>query len=191
MSLILLRYGRPNAPDMESMDSELPPEPFRLPPCCAVDPPCSPPTSLSTARRRKSCTAIFARPGAASHCRHHTAGGEQCVRALRSSIAIVGRIKDEDTLHIARTDERFGMSQCTNRVVIARSPVLPSTLAKIRSLLNCLHIAGPITAPAPAATAILCFIFSWNDFFYALILARTAGDRPVAIVNFIQFEGWE
>jgi hypothetical protein len=32
MSLILLRYGRPNAPDMESMDSELPPEPFRLPP---------------------------------------------------------------------------------------------------------------------------------------------------------------
>jgi multiple sugar transport system permease protein len=43
-----------------------------------------------------------------------------------------------------------------------------------------------------AATAILCFIFSWNDFFYALILTRTnAITAPVAIVNFLQYEGWE
>jgi multiple sugar transport system permease protein len=33
---------------------------------------------------------------------------------------------------------------------------------------------------------------SWNDFFYALILTRTrAMTAPVAIVNFMQYEGWE
>ena len=50
----------------------------------------------------------------------------------------------------------------------------------------------PLTAPGLAATAVLCFIFAWNDFFYALILTRTeAVTAPVAIVNFLQYEGWE
>jgi len=53
-------------------------------------------------------------------------------------------------------------------------------------------IALPLSAPGLAATAVLCFIFSWNDFFYALILTRThAITAPVAIVNFLQYEGWE
>lgn len=50
----------------------------------------------------------------------------------------------------------------------------------------------PLVTPGLAATAVLCFIFSWNDFFYALILTRTnAITAPVAIVNFMQYEGWE
>jgi multiple sugar transport system permease protein len=54
------------------------------------------------------------------------------------------------------------------------------------------RISLPLTAPGLAATAVLCFIFSWNDFFYALILTRTqAITAPVAIVNFLQYEGWE
>ncbi|MGJ7510120.1 carbohydrate ABC transporter permease [Variovorax sp. GT1P44] len=54
------------------------------------------------------------------------------------------------------------------------------------------RVALPLTAPGLAATAVLCFIFSWNDFFYALILTRThAMTAPVAIVNFLQYEGWE
>ncbi|MGB6105140.1 MAG: carbohydrate ABC transporter permease [Pusillimonas sp.] len=53
-------------------------------------------------------------------------------------------------------------------------------------------VALPLTAPGLAATAVLCFIFSWSDFFYALILTRTnAVTAPVAIVNFLQYEGWE
>ena len=36
-----------------------------------------------------------------------------------------------------------------------------------------LRIALPLSAPGLAATGILCFILSWNDFFYALILTRT------------------
>lgn len=54
------------------------------------------------------------------------------------------------------------------------------------------RITLPLSAPGLAATAVLCFIFSWNDFFYALILTRTqALTAPVAIVNFLQYEGWE
>jgi multiple sugar transport system permease protein len=55
-----------------------------------------------------------------------------------------------------------------------------------------LRITLPLTAPGMAATAVLCFIFSWNDFFYALIQTRTnAMTAPVAIINFMQYEGWE
>jgi multiple sugar transport system permease protein len=54
------------------------------------------------------------------------------------------------------------------------------------------RITLPLSAPGLTATAVLCFIFSWNDFFYALILTRTnAITAPVAIVNFLQYEGWE
>lgn len=54
------------------------------------------------------------------------------------------------------------------------------------------RVTLPLTAPGLAATAVLCFVFSWNDFFYALILTRTeAITAPVAIVNFLQYEGWE
>ena len=54
------------------------------------------------------------------------------------------------------------------------------------------RVSLPLTTPGLAATAVLCFIFSWNDFFYALILTRTnAITAPVAIVNFLQYEGWE
>src|SRR5262249_52228720 len=35
------------------------------------------------------------------------------------------------------------------------------------------RIALPLAAPGLAATGVLCFILSWNDFFYALILTRT------------------
>ncbi len=55
-----------------------------------------------------------------------------------------------------------------------------------------LRVALPLSAPGLAATGILCFILSWNDFFFALILTRTdAMTAPVAIVNFMQYAGWE
>jgi multiple sugar transport system permease protein len=55
-----------------------------------------------------------------------------------------------------------------------------------------LRVAVPLAAPGLAATAILCFILSWNDFFFALILTRTdAMTAPVAIVNFMQYAGFE
>lgn len=54
------------------------------------------------------------------------------------------------------------------------------------------RVALPLAAPGLTATAILCFILSWNDFFFALILTRTeAMTAPVAIVNFMQYAGFE
>lgn len=54
------------------------------------------------------------------------------------------------------------------------------------------RIALPLAGPGLTTTAILCFLFAWNDFFYALILTRShAMTAPVAIVNFMTFEGWE
>lgn len=50
----------------------------------------------------------------------------------------------------------------------------------------------PLTGPGLAATSILCFLYAWNDFFFALILTRTdARTAPVAVVNFLNYEGWE
>lgn len=54
------------------------------------------------------------------------------------------------------------------------------------------RIVLPISGPGLAATAILCFLYSWNDFFFALILTRKeAMTAPVAVVNFMNYEGWE
>ena len=54
------------------------------------------------------------------------------------------------------------------------------------------QIILPMSGPGLAATAILCFLYSWNDFFFALILTRTeATTAPVAVVNFLNYEGWE
>jgi len=54
------------------------------------------------------------------------------------------------------------------------------------------RVVLPTAAPGLAATAILCFVFSWNDFFFALILTRSdAMTAPVAVVNFMNYVGWE
>ena len=61
-----------------------------------------------------------------------------------------------------------------------------------RVLAGPLRIVLPTAAPGLAATAILCFVFSWNDFFFALILTRSnAMTAPVAVVNFMNYAGWE
>jgi len=55
-----------------------------------------------------------------------------------------------------------------------------------------LEIVLPMVTPGIAATAILCFLYAWNDFFFALILTRNnARTAPVAVVNFMNYEGWE
>lgn len=54
------------------------------------------------------------------------------------------------------------------------------------------RIILPISGPGLAATSILCFLYSWNDFFFSLILTRKeAMTAPVAVVNFMNYEGWE
>ncbi|MEV7232238.1 carbohydrate ABC transporter permease [Polymorphospora sp. NPDC051019] len=48
----------------------------------------------------------------------------------------------------------------------------------------------PLVAPGVAATALICFIFSWNEFFFAVNLTATnAGTSPIFLVGFISSEG--
>ena len=51
------------------------------------------------------------------------------------------------------------------------------------------RVVLPVSAPGLAATAVLCFIMSWNEFFFALILTRReAVTAPVGIMSFMRYE---
>jgi sorbitol/mannitol transport system permease protein len=48
----------------------------------------------------------------------------------------------------------------------------------------------PVVAPGLAATALICAIFAWNEFFFAVNLTATqAATVPVFLVGFISSEG--
>lgn len=52
------------------------------------------------------------------------------------------------------------------------------------------RVALPVVAPGIAATALICVIFSWTEFFYSVNLtAAQAGTVPVFLVGFITSEG--
>jgi sorbitol/mannitol transport system permease protein len=51
-------------------------------------------------------------------------------------------------------------------------------------------IVTPITAPGLAATSLICFIFSWNEFMFAVNLTATrASTAPIFLVGFISSQG--
>ncbi|MDE3133703.1 MAG: carbohydrate ABC transporter permease [Acidobacteriota bacterium] len=48
----------------------------------------------------------------------------------------------------------------------------------------------PLVAPGIAATALICVIFTWNEFFFAYFLTATKGPTvPIFLVSFLQSEG--
>jgi len=60
--------------------------------------------------------------------------------------------------------------------------------APLRTVLR--EVMLPIVAPGLAATALICFIFAWNEFFFAVNLtASQAATVPVFLVGFITSEG--
>jgi sorbitol/mannitol transport system permease protein len=59
-----------------------------------------------------------------------------------------------------------------------------------RLLTEMRRIILPMIAPGLAATALICFIFAWNEFFFAVSLTTTrAATVPVFLVGFITSEG--
>ncbi len=51
-------------------------------------------------------------------------------------------------------------------------------------------IVVPLIAPGIAATSLICFIFSWNEFMFAVNLtATTASTAPIFLVGFISSQG--
>jgi multiple sugar transport system permease protein len=54
------------------------------------------------------------------------------------------------------------------------------------------RVALPLVAPGIAATAIIAFIFSWNELLFAIVLTqRTATTAPVAVFSYITYQGIE
>jgi sorbitol/mannitol transport system permease protein len=52
------------------------------------------------------------------------------------------------------------------------------------------RVIFPIVVPGIVATALICIIFSWNEFFFAVNLTATrAGTMPVFLIGFILSEG--
>jgi len=52
------------------------------------------------------------------------------------------------------------------------------------------RIVAPLTAPSVAATAILCFVFCWNEFFFAYTLSGTnTRTMPVMLTSLIGLMG--
>jgi sorbitol/mannitol transport system permease protein len=52
------------------------------------------------------------------------------------------------------------------------------------------RVIMPIALPGIAATALICVIFTWNEFFFAYFLTTTKGPTvPVFMVSFLQSEG--
>ena len=57
----------------------------------------------------------------------------------------------------------------------------------IRTLLS---IVAPIASPGLAATSLICFIFSWNEFMFAVNLTATVSSTaPIFLVGFISSQG--
>ncbi len=51
-------------------------------------------------------------------------------------------------------------------------------------------VVAPIAAPGLAATSLICFIFSWNEFMFAVNLtSTTAATAPIFLVGFISSQG--
>jgi sorbitol/mannitol transport system permease protein len=52
------------------------------------------------------------------------------------------------------------------------------------------NVIAPVAAPGLAATSLICFIFSWNEFMFAVNLtAVRASTAPIFLVGFISSEG--
>jgi sorbitol/mannitol transport system permease protein len=53
-----------------------------------------------------------------------------------------------------------------------------------------ISIVAPISAPGLAATSLICFIFSWNEFMFAVNLTATrSSTAPIFLVGFISSQG--
>ena len=90
-----------------------------------------------------------------------------------------------DLPHIQRADRGTGSvpDQFRN---IPKELDEAATLEGYNSFAIFLKIALPLAAPALAVSAIFCFIFSWNELLYALILTRNeAKTAPVVATSFM------
>jgi sorbitol/mannitol transport system permease protein len=104
-----------------------------------------------------------------------------------------GMLDNVFTLVILYTSMNLPIAVWMMRSFLAEVPVEVLEAAQvdgaglIRSLVS---IVAPIATPGLAATSLICFIFSWNEFMFAVNLtAVRAATAPIFLVGFISSQG--
>ena len=105
----------------------------------------------------------------------------------------IGMLDNVYTLVILYTSANLPIAVWMMRSFLAEVPkeILEAAEVDGAGLMTVLiRIVAPIAVPGMAATALICFIFSWNEFMFAVNLTATrASTAPVFLVGFITNEG--
>jgi sorbitol/mannitol transport system permease protein len=108
-------------------------------------------------------------------------------------VQYVGMLDNVYTLVILYTSMNLPIAVWMMRSFLAEVPkeILEAAEVDGAGLFRSLwSIVMPIAVPGLAATALICFIFSWNEFMFAVNLTATrAATAPVFLVGFITSEG--
>ena len=104
-----------------------------------------------------------------------------------------GMLDNIFTLVILYTSMNLPIAVWMMRSFLAEVPVAILEAARIdgaglfRILMS---VVAPIAAPGIAATSLICFIFSWNEFMFAVNLTSVqASTAPIFLVGFISSQG--
>ena len=104
-----------------------------------------------------------------------------------------GMLDNIFTLVILYTSMNLPIAVWMMRSFLAEVPVEILEAARIdgAGLLRILiSVVAPIAAPGLAATSLICFIFSWNEFMFAVNLTSVqASTAPIFLVGFISSQG--
>jgi len=97
------------------------------------------------------------------------------------------------TLVILYTSMNLPIAVWMMRSFLAEVPIAILEAARIdgAGLFRILwSVVMPIAAPGIAATSLICFIFSWNEFMFAVNLTAVASaTAPIFLVGFISSQG--
>jgi sorbitol/mannitol transport system permease protein len=104
-----------------------------------------------------------------------------------------GMLDNIFTLVILYTSMNLPIAIWMMRSFLAEVPVAILEAARIDGaglIRTLLSVVMPIAAPGLAATSLICFIFSWNEFMFAVNLTSTqASTAPIFLVGFISSQG--
>jgi sorbitol/mannitol transport system permease protein len=104
-----------------------------------------------------------------------------------------GMLDNVYTLVILYTSMNLPIAVWMMRSFLAEVPIEILEAAQIdgAGLLRTLRsVVMPIAMPGIAATSLICFIFSWNEFMFAVNLTATrAATAPIFLVGFISSQG--
>ncbi len=105
----------------------------------------------------------------------------------------IGMLDNVFTLVVLYTAMNLPIAVWMMRSFLAEIPVEILEAAQIDGaglIRTMVSIIGPIAIPGIAATSLICFIFSWNEFMFAVNLTATrAATAPIFLVGFISSQG--